>query len=74
MVSRTQKQGIAKVAGIGIVAAVIVGAGLHFASAGEVAKAPAGNKVAAAGAQTVNCPTVRGRFANIPAQASAEVE
>ncbi|MGN9811283.1 hypothetical protein ACTMSW_18215 [Micromonospora sp. BQ11] len=69
MVTRTQKQAVLKLGGIGAVAALLLGAGLQLASAGEN-----GRGSRAAGAVTVSCPTVADRVGAVPAAARAGVD
>ncbi|MEV1146703.1 hypothetical protein [Micromonospora sp. NPDC049799] len=69
MVTRTQKQAVLKLGGIGAVAALLLGAGLQLASAGENNR---GKR--AAGAVTVSCPSVADRVGAVPAAARAGVD
>ena len=69
MVTRTQKQAVLKLGGIGAVAALLLGAGLQLASAGENSRG-----TRAAGAVTVNCPTVADKVGAVPAAARAGVD
>ncbi|WP_433528044.1 hypothetical protein ACQPYA_16905 [Micromonospora sp. CA-263727] len=66
MVRRTQtqrKHAALKLGGVGVLAVVLLGAGLTLASAAD-----------GAGAQTANCPTVRDKLSGVPAAAVAGVE
>ncbi|MFI7575816.1 hypothetical protein [Micromonospora sp. NPDC049497] len=69
MVTRTQKQAVLKLGGIGAVAALLLGAGLQLASAGENSRG-----TRAAGAVTVSCPSVADRVGAVPAAARAGVD
>ncbi|RKN51119.1 hypothetical protein [Micromonospora endolithica] len=69
MVTRTQKQAVLKLGGVGAVAALLLGAGLQLASAGEDDRG-----TRAATAITVSCPTVADRLGAVPAAARAGVD
>ncbi|MER7169753.1 hypothetical protein ABT336_27340 [Micromonospora sp. NPDC000207] len=69
MASRTKRNGVLKIAGVGACAALLIGAGLSLASADDDA-----GRSTTAGAQTVNCPDVAGRLPAVPAAARADVD